>query len=36
MIAQRKNSINRIGFTEKNALTHLLNTDDTNDDNEPH
>ena len=36
MMAQLNNFINRIGHTETNSLIHILNTDDTNDDNELH
>ena len=36
MMAQRNSFINRIGLTEANSLIHLLNNDDTDDDNEVH
>ena len=34
MMAQRNSFINGIGLTEANSLIHLLNNDDTDDDNE--
>ena len=36
MMAQRNSFINGIGLTEANSLIHLLNNDDTDDDNEVH
>ena len=36
MMAQRNSFIIGIGLTEANSLKHLLNNDDTNDDNELH
>ena len=36
MMAQRNSFINGIGLTEANSLIHLLNNDDTDDDNELH
>ena len=33
-LAQRNSFINGIGLTEANSLIHLLNNDDTDDDNE--
>ena len=36
MMAQRNSFLNGIGLTEENSLMHLLNNDDTNDDNELH
>ena len=36
MMAQRNSFINGIGLTESNSLIHLLNNDDTDDDNEVH
>ena len=35
-MAQRNSFINGIGLTETNSLIHLLNNDDTDDDNELH
>ena len=36
MMAQRNSFINEIGLTEANSLIHLLNNDDTDDDNQLH
>ena len=36
MMAQRNSFINGIGLTEANSLIHLLNNDDTDDDNQLH
>ena len=36
MMAQRDSFINGIGLTEANSLIHLLNNDDTDDDNQLH
>ena len=36
MMAQRNRFINGIGLTEANSLIHLLNNDDTDDDNQLH
>ena len=36
MMAQRNSFINGIGLTEANLLIHLLNNDDTEEDNELH
>ena len=35
-MAQRNSFINGIGLTEANSLIHLLNNDDTDDDNQLH
>ena len=36
LLAQRNSFINEIGLTEANSLIHLLNNDDTDDDNQLH